>query len=265
MAFSSYSQLDIDVTDDGVGPTVLIVSPCRSGSTALLTGLSLVADRAYFQPFKTALRRKIEGLSSPVALSLSGLTVIKETFGPYLDDEVSYDPLGLLLGYGVRPERLRVIALLRDPAACSASWQRSFRTTHFPLFNTRCFAPAYAATLATLTLARDHNIPSAGVAYSELGTDQMFRLFRSLPEPQLGDAVVRDWSSSRRFSPGRYAFTKYAEPTRFEVPGLLDGSLSRISLQVTPPVAGRGTLQSSVDSTDIALATDIYDQFILFR
>jgi len=106
---------------------LLIMSPCRCGSTALARAFASAGSRVYYQPLKTILRYGLVGETVRWAVPASGAhdhLVVKETFGPYLREECELDPVGALLDAGVPPERVTVVALLRDPLAVYASWRQ---------------------------------------------------------------------------------------------------------------------------------------------
>lgn len=104
---------------------VLCVSPCRSGSTAILRVVGAAGVDSYYQPMKTVLRWQSVG--KPIHLKLDYKTnpiYIKETLGPYNKEECSLDPIKSLLENGIQPNNLILITLGRHPTKTWASWQK---------------------------------------------------------------------------------------------------------------------------------------------
>ena len=106
---------------------LLIISPCRCGSTALERAFAGAGLPVYHQPLKTVVRHHLVGEKltwvMPTAAEAE-LVVVKETFGPYAPEENELDPVGTLVDAGCAVDRLSVLAVVRDPGAAYASWQR---------------------------------------------------------------------------------------------------------------------------------------------
>lgn len=102
---------------------IVAVGPCRSGTTAQLRVFAQASVDAYYQPIKAILRDLEHGKESSFTIPRSTL-FIKETVGPYTQDESTLDPVQILLEAGVPKERLHVVAMMREPLATIASWMR---------------------------------------------------------------------------------------------------------------------------------------------
>ena len=109
---------------DEIPHIILSVSPCRSGTTAMLRVIGNMGPAAYFQPLKNLLRWQMQG--KPFFWSLpadAAKTIyIKETLGPYSWAESTFNPLALLLQAGLPPHKLHLWVYGRYPLNSYASW-----------------------------------------------------------------------------------------------------------------------------------------------
>ncbi len=110
---------------------VLIVAPCRSGTSTLLKAFSASADMAYYQPLKSLMRA---GRPQLVIPKKAKTIVIKETLGPWRMEESVMDPLALLLKAGVPKGKIILIPLLREPVEAYDSWLKYAAGTDTKLF-----------------------------------------------------------------------------------------------------------------------------------
>lgn len=98
---------------------VLILGPCRSGTTFLFNALASSHYIGIFQPLKHILR--CEHMKIDPTLSLRDFAgkrlVLKEAFGPYLASEATYDPVELLAN-NLNLEKILLITILRNPIDC---------------------------------------------------------------------------------------------------------------------------------------------------
>jgi hypothetical protein len=106
---------------------VLIVGPCRSGTTFVFNALSSSTHTGIFQPIKHSIRSEIAG--EPKKLDLRDFSgqkvIIKEAFGPYDLREATFDPVAAIYK-AIKPATPLLITVLRTPDRCYASWKRSF-------------------------------------------------------------------------------------------------------------------------------------------
>ena len=104
---------------------ILSISPCRSGSTAIMRAFGAMGIDSHLQPLKNLLRwhslevkhhwQPYGGTTKPI--------YIKETLGPFSQAEVQFNPLELLLATGISAERLSLLVMGRLPLETWASWQ----------------------------------------------------------------------------------------------------------------------------------------------
>ncbi|MEN8130107.1 MAG: sulfotransferase family protein [Pseudomonadota bacterium] len=116
----------IQVDPYDVSRIVLIVSPCRSGSTVMLRVFGASDIVSHFQVLKNTLRWRMQGEIRPwqIPHGHDKVIVLKETLGPFTDEECRFNPLQLLLQAGYPADRLKIVILSRDPFQTWASWQR---------------------------------------------------------------------------------------------------------------------------------------------
>jgi hypothetical protein len=122
----------------------LILSTCRSGSTAVGEAFARSGKPIVYQATKEWLRAQIvdflpneefektfpktlqpfmrSAYVGPESAGQDGELLMKETLGPFHPWECSFDPLGTLLKAGWTPDQIRVVVLVRDPRSCFASW-----------------------------------------------------------------------------------------------------------------------------------------------
>jgi hypothetical protein len=127
---SSFSVLRNLVALTNNTPVILLLSPCRSGSTAIGSLLSVSGVSVFHQPIKSLLCSSIfeEKVTLPENLLLNRTSpiVIKETLGPYFQEECLFDPVALLLEAGLDKNQLQLVFLLRNPSLCLESWMKKF-------------------------------------------------------------------------------------------------------------------------------------------
>lgn len=146
---------------------LLLVCPCRSGSTILLRAFGHAGVPAYFQPIKNARRWRYEGQEHPwypPANIEDRAIFMKETFGPFHFEETTYDPLAELLASNLPADRIALVVLLRDPAAVWASWRYYWEGRTSP----EVFAQSWAACQRCVETASTAGVPSYAMFYEDL-------------------------------------------------------------------------------------------------
>lgn len=115
-------------SDPSLTPRIIgWAGPARTGSTALLFLLAShhEIDRAYFQPIKSILRKK---LTDFIIHKEDQLVCMKEVFGSLYKEE-NYDPIAILLEAGIPPEKITWLCLLREPVQAFTSWNARIPNT----------------------------------------------------------------------------------------------------------------------------------------
>ncbi|WP_352161018.1 sulfotransferase domain-containing protein [Pseudomonas brassicacearum] len=109
---------------------VLILGPCRSGTTFLFNALASSHYIGIFQPLKHILRCEHMKIDPTISLRdfVGKRLVLKEAFGPYLASEATYDPVELLAN-NLSLKKILLITILRNPIDCLSSWIASFKVT----------------------------------------------------------------------------------------------------------------------------------------
>jgi len=114
----------LDSKNDEDKKLLLCVSPCRSGSTAILHVFGAAGISSYYQPLKTMLRWRSVGQEKYWHLPKNeSLIYIKETIGPYNHIESSFNPLNMLIEAGVKPSNIKLLILGREPKQAWNSWE----------------------------------------------------------------------------------------------------------------------------------------------
>lgn len=223
---------------------MLLVCPCRSGSTIMLRAFGHAGVPAFFQPIKNALRWELEGEKRPweILSEFDRETIfVKETFGPYRQEETTFDPLARLLAAGVPADRIVIVVLVRDPAAVWLSWQMHWRAQTSP----ELFAETWRACLKCIKTARAHGISVQSLLQENFSTEPflaMTKLF-DLLQLKFPQAALEDWVKKPGFSEVGSGVYMPDEPDVFITPGAHD-----------PVIAARGVLP--MDSRGTLCATD---------
>ncbi|MDP3176095.1 MAG: hypothetical protein Q8M88_16825 [Phenylobacterium sp.] len=111
-------------------PRVIIASGrCRVGSTALANVFGLAGAASFYQPVKTIMRHVIQAKPFEQPLQFDAacdIVFFKETFGPYVEIETTFDPLEAMLRSGYPADRISVIGLERHPVQSYDSWLKNW-------------------------------------------------------------------------------------------------------------------------------------------
>ena len=113
---------------------IIIVGPCRVGTTALANIFTKIGITAYMQPIKSTRRAKEAGDKIiPWIINTEGVVVTKETIGSNTPAEF-FDPVKILLNFGYPKERLVLIPIVRDPRKTLASWKEMWESADLQKF-----------------------------------------------------------------------------------------------------------------------------------
>lgn len=122
---------------------------------------------------------------------------LKETLGPYTEDESSIDPLEVLLETGIPPDRLAVIIYIREALVTVCSWieQFSFNTDPDQLVNNAILA--FTTVDQIVKKVDTLNIRNTTFDYRVLELNEsravLEKFFSSL-NLALPDEIFADWS-----------------------------------------------------------------------
>ena len=233
---------------------VVILSPCRSGSTALLNSFAMAGWQSLYQPVKAALRRSVAGDNAPVVIRAeTSCLVIKETLGPYNSAEVNYDPLGVLMEKGIDPKSIHVIALMRRPEECLDSWIRSFRKDDVDL---SLFGASYNAVIDSCMAAQRRGAHIIPLRYEELAFPETLpALLTQLGLPYREEMVK--WTKSEKYQAGSFGFEYVSQPNHDQES--LDGGRG-IGLMPKLPVSHIAILPDEITTiAEISAAHDGYE------
>lgn len=102
---------------------IVIVGPCRTGTTAFANVFAKAGITVYMQPIKSARRAKEAGKKIiPWKIKEESMAVVKETLGAITEAEF-FDPIEILLNIGYPREKLVLIAMVRNPYKTLSSWR----------------------------------------------------------------------------------------------------------------------------------------------
>jgi|GEM_PF-2208675 hypothetical protein len=218
----------------------LIVSPCRSGSTALLQCFASQGYLSYFQPMKRILRWQIVGQSVDnfvIPVGSEKRIIIKETLGPYFCEESEMNPIRILIKKGYPIEKISLILLLRDPLQTFSSWMATFGQNKFlpsPTFET--FKAAYSNTyrmkeefeevISVMTLTPDSLCQKNRLT-------KISELFKLAHLPLHGNPT--QWEENKKFGSPMSMIIKEKEPDSFRIPGVYDTLKEALKLSEPKP------------------------------
>jgi len=103
---------------------------CRVGSTAITNLFGMADVLAYYQPVKTIARFLLSGEPGTPWKLPEGERVLfaKEMAGPYVPYECIFNPIRCLIEAGWPADRLHLLVLDREPAACLDSWMATWES-----------------------------------------------------------------------------------------------------------------------------------------
>jgi len=194
----SPKDLAKDIKFSGDIPDIYLgVAPCRSGTTAQLRVFAGAGIESWYQPIKALLRYRIEKIRSYFMIPNIERIFLKETLGPYTEDESSIDPLEVLLETGIPPDRLAVIIYIREALVTVCSWieQFSFNTDPDQLVNNAILA--FTTVDQIVKKVDTLNIRNTTFDYRVLELNEsravLEKFFSSL-NLALPDEIFADWS-----------------------------------------------------------------------
>ncbi|WP_210523726.1 hypothetical protein [Pantoea ananatis] len=193
---------------------ILILGPCRSGTTFVLNALSNDQYDGYFQICKSDVRKKlVEDAQDSDLLSVMGnspLFVAKEALGPYFIEEVNIDPVAKILVPDDYEDAL-IIFCLREPDSCLLSWEKSFGNKK--AINHQVFNQAYSQ-LKQLYENYNDKIRTAVLILDD----------KELFQERIGQVIRGMFPFEKKDEYSTYY--KYRDPDCFEIKGLLDKAMS---------------------------------------
>ena len=216
---------------------ILMISPCRSGSTVLLRPFGYSGIPSFFQPIKNALRWRLEGREKPWLPPREDVVFLKETFGPFLAEETAFDPLAELCASGVDPTRLHLVLLQRDPGAVWSSWCEYWegRTSK------ALFERAFAACGAVCRTAERLGIPVETCDFDACLADpkgRLGQLFQAL-DLRFDPSVVAGWDQRPGFGAQGSGIHMPEEPPAFVTRGVHNRAIEAQGIEAIATAQGR--------------------------
>ena len=212
-------------TKSGKPRVILVVAPCRSGTTALSRAIAYANVPVLYQKVKEALRLSLRDrlgnqlsqkerdyfhVNSTIPQSLSipdhPVLFMKETFGGAHPLESYFDPLSVLLKAGWHGEDITLVTMLREPLATFASWVKNWGHIASRKQLLQNYHYAMEAIKHAEVLAEKHNIKVVPLDFELLGracpSEFLHYLFRECNvrrSAQTIEKAVHGWSSLPNF------------------------------------------------------------------
>lgn len=208
---------------DEIPHIIVSISPCRSGTTAMLRVMGNMGVSAYFQPLKNLLRWKMQGqlFSWTLPVGASKTIYIKETLGPYSLAEATFNPLSLLLQAGVPPHKLHIWIYGRYPLHSYASWLKWWQDKT----NLNYFTTTYQTIAQIYQQAIDANIITTTLTYEVLGRYPITLIIARLAQRfglTFTNKAVTGWQSQPHFGSIKSKIFLPEEPPIFVTPHIHD-------------------------------------------
>jgi hypothetical protein len=199
----------------------VILSVCRAGGTALMRLFAEAGYATLYQPLKTTLRWGPTHDRVQLHLKNQNSLILKESIGPYFEEECNFDPVGHLQLMGIPPEKITVIFCLRDPKQVAYSWSKWFKDRpELPDAQPAGLLQSYRNLLSISENLKINGIVVEIESFDPGCNNKIEQLFDALSlSPSLN---IADWN--RPESPGFDApnLMKIREPEKYRVPGILD-------------------------------------------
>jgi len=148
---------------------IISISPCRSGSTAILRVFGAAGIKAHYQQIKTLMRWETVGtILNWEFPHTDDIVFLKETLGPYNTKDATLNPINVLIDSGIRLNQITILILGRKPVDTWRSWKRIWgNKTNKEIFNL-----AYETTELIRLQAIELKIETITVVYEAFKYDR---------------------------------------------------------------------------------------------
>jgi hypothetical protein len=218
------ARIRLPAADECPGAT-LIVGPCRSGTTALLRAAAATGHRAYFQPVKRLIRKELVGEQATFEIEPSPhRVVIKETLGPFVHEEATFDPVRLLAAAGYPIVRADIVVVMRQPVSLYRSWERLYGVnSHLGPLNLDVFVTAFEHSISLYHAARASGLTATAFTPDAFAGADPARVVAALfaRHNLRYDRRAVEWGADA--PPLDRLMVKEPEPEIFRCPGALNG------------------------------------------
>ncbi len=265
-----------NITIDEVAPRVhvpheppeliLLIAPCRSGTSSHLRVFAAAGIRSYHQPLKALLRCLLQGQEGQYHLPQEQFLFIKETLGPYTPEESLLNPLDVLLRAGVPKEKIRLIIMLREPLSTLASWQEIFSVNRDPEVLLSNFILAYKTVSQIRKEAMHLGIPVTSYVYEALRDNNPSLVIASIFSRlaiRFASISIEGWQGLSPYGTPESNITTPSEPMIYILRNLRDQEEGASRLQFYPKATE--SIDRFVATQDIALLinggiTEMYEK-----
>ncbi|MFH1968487.1 MAG: hypothetical protein ABIJ84_03820 [bacterium] len=156
---------------------IVIVGPCRTGTTALANVFAKAGLMVYLQPIKSARRAKeAKEKIIPWEVKEKDVAVVKETIGAQTKAEF-FDPIKILLDIGYPKEKLVLIPVVRDASKTLASWREMWSD-----LDLKKFAKSYELILDIKNQARTIGIKTIPYVHEAIRDNSSYIVIQKLIE-----------------------------------------------------------------------------------
>lgn len=180
---------------------ILMITPCRSGSTIQHRVFAASGIPSYQHPSKAILRNLMHNQSWDFLVP-STTFFAKETIGPYTQKESEFNALRAFLEAGYPALKIHTIFFLRSPLACATSWEEQFGVKRDSGVVFRNFLITYKQMAAIREYAIANDIHNIHYVYEALRdnkpTTVVNKLFAKL-NLSFSEKTVSGWSELPRF------------------------------------------------------------------
>ncbi len=191
----------------GIGPT-------RSGTTLFLRIFAEIGIHSWYQPFKAILRGFEHNHKVDFTIDNPDFDTvfIKETLGPYTQNEASLNSIKVLLNAGVDKEKIKLITLVREPYSAVAS-----SILHFSKFKEReeiinISLKCYDSIFSINQFAKKKGIQTNSFVYETWNKnnplDILTKLFAKMGMPIIKEKLT-NWKTLESLDENKYIHNLY--------------------------------------------------------
>lgn len=205
---------------------ILIVGPCRAGTTALSNVFIRAGLPSDMQPIKS-MRRAIEEGQEVIPWDINrdggDMVLVKETLGPKTGAEF-FNPIEILSAAGFPLSELHLIGICREPRATLGSWVNMWGTV--PLAG---FVESYRLLNRIMEYASAHGVGTTHYVQEAIGTVDPAEVVRELMErtrviPTLSARKLVTWKDGPVFGRHNPNIHFFDEPPDKFVQGVTQGT-----------------------------------------
>ncbi len=194
---------------------ILLVAPCRSGSTAYTRVFNLAGLPTYDQPIKGIVRNRMQNLHQEWHIPSGTNIFVKETLGPYTETESTLNMIDILQKANFPMHKLSVVCLVRDPLATLSSWLRYFSDHRDENILFENFISSYKCIQSTLDSARNSDARIAGLTYESIRDESPIKVTKKIFDwigIDFNELAVSEWQHAHQLNDPDLGIISHYEP-----------------------------------------------------